>query len=254
MTAQNSSTPDITAVKSAVLRYIDATFERVVGVCFTGSRITGGFDADSDFDVQVIHGFDWWQKVNVALAGVDVDLAVGPSAFFEEALRRRNLRVAHMLSTCEIQRDADGSMRQLANRGRSVLEAYSAQELQAGPFDHAIRHRPVTLLRQVRDLMLAGDSEGVDYASTIAVHSALQSYVSRTHRPLDVKHQIRYLRKSHPEIASVFGLFIEAAGKTEDRYRACKKIVEMAYADIGGISEYGTTEPIKWQHALAFMQ
>lgn len=199
--------------------------------------------------MQVIHRFDWWQKINVHVGEMEIDVVLAPVEYYREALGRLHEVLAGMLIDAVPIDDSEGIVLSLQEGARTAVRIRAEHADRKNPFDHLVRHRPTTLLRDAEDLLDASDVDGVMILTSSAVAYALQTFVTRKYRRADVKQSYRTIVSSEPKI---YGLLQEFHRKDvpADRVRAAYRVCEALYEDLGGLSGCGSSERVPWQQAL----
>ena len=234
-------------IKQAATEWCGADGVRAIFV--VGSHATGNADRHSDVDVQVIHRFDWWQKMNVQLGGVEIDVVLAPLEYYREALGRLHEVLAGMLVDAVPIDDREGIVTSLQEGAGRALRIRAEFADRKNPFDHLVRHRPVTLLHDAEDMFDLGDTDGVTFLTSSAVAYALQTFVTRRYRRADVKQSYRTIASNEPNIYALLQEF-HRMDLPKDRVRAAYRVCEAQDEDLGGLTGCGSSERVPWRQAL----
>lgn len=217
----------------------------------TGSFARGDQDETSDVDVHVLHREEWWQKREFDVEGRVWELIVAPPAYYLTQLEQRVPVMINILWDARILWDEDG----VAARLIAAARARPKVLLEDPPkgLESLARHRPIALLCDLEAFRRERDSGGFGYVAGCLVDLAVTFWTRSAIGFLDAKQRYRAVQRHHPELHRALEVY-ERSTDLDERTFLLRRVIDIAYASSGGVSESGTTERVPWENAARFMR
>jgi predicted nucleotidyltransferase len=223
---------------------------RYKGSFLSGSAARGAKDPYSDLDVHIVHSDDWWRLRAVRYEGRDVDIISTPVAMFEFQLDSRRRIPAQILAGAVIVDDPYGVVASLVFRAKALVAKPLLRRLEG--IERLARHRPLSLLKDARDLEAEGDAAGVSFVVASICDLSINARVGREFGPLDVKSRYRFVRMKFPALHAAVVQTLQLSDSAA-KITAARSVIDIAYADVGGALDEIDTDRIPWASASAFL-
>lgn len=202
------------------------------GILWTGSRVTGRAQMNSDWDFFVIHDALWRQRRMFEVAGDEVELFINPVAQILREYAREESATIGMFAEGRVVLDPHGTMQQLVEeaqrRWRQAPMPWTVAERDQW------RYETVDLLKDVEDVM-ADDPDSASYLIGLTVQKLLEGYYRLNgHWEPKPKYVLPDIASQSSNMAFKLRMAMGATQSMTNRYQAVKELVESVQRPLGG--------------------
>lgn len=218
------------------------------GVLWTGSRVTGRAQMNSDWDFFVIHDALWRQRRLFEVAGEEVELFINPVDQILREYADEEAATIGMFAEGRIVLDSRGTMQTLVDEAQ--------RRWSQAPMSWTVaerdqwRYEIVDLLKDVEDVM-EGDPDSASYLIGLTVKKLLEGYYRLNgHWEPKPKYVLPDVALQSTNVAFKLRMAMGATQSMANRYQALKDLVDSVQRPMDGyLHEWQTdreTVP-KWE-------
>jgi solute carrier family 34 (sodium-dependent phosphate cotransporter) len=225
---------------AAVRRRLEEEFgENLLGVLLAGSYAYGEPMATSDLDLTVVVDEPWWQRRNLVVEGMDVELFIKPPQKLSGEILEAGA-TTDAFARGRIVHDPAGVVAGLVAEAKSVEER--PRPIPVGDELELLRYRVTDSMKDAYDLV-ESKNEGFDIALFEAMRTTLGAYYQLVGRRMPKeKHIGADLRAHEPGLADVLAEIVDSRLPRDVRWSRLNGVAREILDPVGGpIVESETT-------------